>query len=455
MDKLPDAASVGRWLHGREDLWVQPKVDGVAVTLVYRNGRLEQAISRGDGSTGQDWTANARQLPGIPQRIAGQKGRLVVQGELYWKLPAHVQARQGSQGARGKVAGLMARKTLINPPDQVGLFVWELPDGPLDMPVRLHRLRQLGFDDAAALTQPVSSLAEVQAWRERWYRQALPFASDGIVIRQGTRPSGGQWQPTAPGWAVAWKYPYDQALAEVRNVHFRIGRTGRITPLLQLQPVQLDGRDIRFVSAGSLKRWQQLDIRPGDQVAVTLAGLVIPRLDAVVWRSPLRQPLPVPPTDQYDAMTCWQNDQGCQEQFQARLQWLSGKHGLNLTGIGPGTWQRLYARPGMNGLLDWLTLTEADLQSTFSKPTAARLYQEFQHARQRPFGTWLRALGAPSADSLPATEHWDTLAARSAEQWQRQPGIGTVRGQALLRFFHAPPVLQLREHLQDAGIEGF
>lgn len=457
LDKLPDAKAVGDWLANRSDLWVQPKVDGVAVSLVYRDGQLAQAISRGDGSAGQDWTANARQIPAIPQRLPDAPARLVLQGELYWRLPQHVQARRGSLGARGKVAGLMARKSLGDEGKQVGLFVWELPDGPLEMPARLQRLQQLGFEDSAALTEPASALAEVESWRERWYRQPLPFASDGIVIRQGRRPPGTTWRAQAPGWAVAWKYPHQQALADVRRVEFKIGRSGRVTPVLHLTPVELDGRSIQRVSTGSLKRWRSLDIRPGDQIALALAGLTIPRLDGVVWRSPTRTDMVVPTEGQYGALTCWQATPGCEEQFLARLEWLGGKKGLALSGVGPGTWRRLYEAGLLSGMLDWLQLTPEQMAQLpgMGERSAANLSQQFQLARQRPFATWLRALGVPSPNALPMAEDWSVLAARSAEHWQALPGIGKVRAAQLEEFFRAPEVVRLREQLHDLGVTGF
>lgn len=457
LDKLADASAVGNWLANRSDLWVQPKVDGVAVTLIFRDGRFVQAISRGDGTAGQDWTANAQRIAAIPKALPGERGRLVVQGELYWRLPRHVQALQGGAGARGKVAGLMARRELGDEGEQIGLFIWELPDGPLDMPERLARLRQLGFGDSAELTEAVAGQPDIEAWRARWYRQPLPFASDGIVIRQGRRPPGKAWSAQAPGWAVAWKYPHQQALAEVRRVEFKVGRSGRVTPVLHLAPVELDGRTIQRVGAGSLKRWRSLDVRPGDQVAIALAGLTIPRLDGVVWRSPIRPELAVPMDEQFNALSCWQPSAGCEEQFLARLQWLGGKNGLGLSGIGPGTWRRLHEAGLLAGLLDWMTLAPEQLIQVpgLGEHSAASLHQQFQLARQRSFAVWLRALGAPSPNVHPAGENWTALAARSASQWQERPGIGKVRAAQLEAFFTAPEVVQLRGQLHNLGVAGF
>ncbi|RJG12442.1 NAD-dependent DNA ligase LigB [Pseudomonas cavernicola] len=458
LDKLPDTAAVRAWIKGRSDLWVQPKVDGVAVSLIYRDGQLQQAISRGDGRSGQDWTANALRIAAIPRRFEGEHGQLVLQGELYWRLPEHVQARSGGAGARGKVAGLMARQSLSDrEADGIGLFVWELPQGPAEMPERLARLSALGVTESVQLSEPVATLAEISRWREHWYRSPLPFASDGVVIRQGTRPSGNSWQAEPPSWAVAWKYPAAQALAEVRAVQFKIGRSGRITPVLSLRPVRLDDRTIQRVSLGSLQRWSELDIRPGDQVAIALAGLTIPRLDSVVWRATERAELHAPKATDYHALSCWRPSAGCASQFRARLAWLSGKHGLALDGVGPGTWDKLLNAQRLPGLLDWLTLSQEELASIpgLGERSASNLSRRFQTAPQRPFLTWLRALGLPPTGSAKLPDHWDELARRSEQQWQTEPGIGPTRAQQLSAFFHHPEVLALRAQLQAAGAVGF
>lgn len=455
LDKARDDNAVRQWLAGRSDLWVQPKVDGVAVTLIYQDGELRQAISRGDGLAGQDWTANARQLPGIAQRLP-VSGRLLLQGELYWREPRHVQARDGGQGGRGKVAGLMARQVMGEQAKRIGLFVWELPLGPLDMPARLQALRELGFADSAELTRPADDFTAVQHWREQWYRAPLPFASDGIVVRQGRRPDGSSWRAQTASWALAWKYPYRQALAEVRGVQFRIGRSGRITPVLQLQPVELDDRRIAQVSLGSLRRWQALDIRPGDQVAIALAGLTVPRLEQVVWRSPQRAPVQQPDIRRYHALSCWRPDAGCEEQFLARLGWLAGKQGLKLQGVGPGTWRALLEAGQLNGLLDWLELSADRLAALpgSGERRAQQLQRQFEEARKRPFRQWLRALGAPQADSLP-DERWATLSARDAGNWQQLPNIGPTRARQLQAFFADAEVQRLARRLGEAGVDGF
>jgi len=454
--KLADEQAVADWIARREDIWIQPKVDGVAVTLVYRDGLLQQAISRGDGHSGQDWTAHVRQLPAVPSRLAAP-GEVILQGELYWRLEQHVQAEFGSAGARGRVAGAMASNRLdTDTAAQIGLFVWDWPNGPEQMTLRLQRLAAMGFSDSQRFSLPLQGPAQAQHWREQWYRQPLPFATDGVVLRQGTRPPAERWQ-AEPHWAAAWKHPLRKGVTEVRAVEFRIGRTGRITPMLQLAPVHLDDRRIRTLSLGSLERWRELDVRPRDQVAVALAGHSIPQLDSVVWRSTERAEVAAPDPSQYHAHSCWQPAPGCEQQFIARMVWLSGKQGLGLPGVGQGSWQALLDAGLLPDLLAWLELDAATLQQVpgIGKARASKLVASFALARQRPAGRWLKALGMPVNLPLTLQPDWDVLAARSVAQWQAEPGVGKARAEQLHTFFHAPELQLLRHRLRAVGVSGF
>nr|WP_288467314.1 NAD-dependent DNA ligase LigB [uncultured Pseudomonas sp.] len=455
--KLADERAVEQWMASRDDLWIQPKVDGVAITLRYEGGQLRQVVSRGDGNSGQDWTHQAAQIAAIPKQLS-EHGELILQGELYLKRPGHVQAREGSAAARSTVAGLMARQQLQQ--DQaasIGLFVWDWPNGPSDMQQRLEGLGRMGFEDSSVYSQSIGTPNEAQYWREQWYRNPLPFATDGVVLRQGQRPSSERWRAEPPHWATAWKYPANEALALVEAVDFSIGRTGRITPLLRLQPVKLDDRTIRVVSAGSLERWRQLDIRPGDQVAIRLAGQTIPQLESVVLQSATRPVLEIPHEDDYHALSCLRASPACASQFHARLTWLSGKQALNLTGIGAGTWQKLLAAQHLDGLLDWLHLDSEKLMAVPGiGPQGARaLGQRFAEARQRPFHDWLRALGAPvNPDSL-AADSWRQMQQRNLADWQTLAGIGPTRATRLQAFFQHEDIVALAEQLGEAGVAGF
>jgi len=457
VEKLPDAQAAARWLAGKKGVWLQPKVDGVAVTLIYRQGQLVRLLSRGDGIHGHDWSRHIRVLDGINRQLPHPLD-LVLQGELYLRLPGHVQAQAGSANARGSVAGLLARKQLGR--DQgagIGLFVWDWPHGPDNQAERLAQLAALGFPDSQRYSTAITRADEAAHWRQHWYRTALPFATDGVILRQDSRPAAERWQANAPYWIAAWKYPFAQALAQVRDVRFVIGRTGRVTPLLKLQPVTLDDRRISQVSLGSLARWQALDIRPGDQVAISLAGLTIPRLDQVVHRAVERQPLPVPEAERYGAHSCWQPSDGCAEQFIARLVWLGGKQGLAMPNTGPGTWRRLVDAGLVTSLTDWLALDAPQLEAVpgISEISATQLRRSFDMGRSRPFAQWLRGLGVPAPAHVPRDENWLTLASRSASGWQNLPGIGATRAQQLASFFANAEVQRMATLLGSIGVDGF
>ncbi|PMR75730.1 NAD-dependent DNA ligase LigB [Billgrantia endophytica] len=451
LDKLADHDALGRWMQRRHHhgLWVQPKVDGVAVTLIYERGELAGALSRGDGITGQDWLHHARRIPAVPQRLSEPPAtRIVLQGELYHRRDAHVQAERGSDGARSAIIGLMARRQLSpDDADQIGLFVWDWPEGPETLDRRLDALHAWGLQDSRHYTQSVSSPRDVVEWRQRWYRQALPFATDGIVIRQSSHPAPHQWQPGPPAWAVAWKYPASQSLAMVRGVDFSIGRTGQITPVLQLYPTSLDDRTIRRVSLGSLDQWKAQDIRPGDQVVIRLAGLTIPRFERVLIRHEPRETISPPDPGAYHPLSCLRLAPGCESQFLARLTWLSSRDGLNMPGIGEGSWKRLIEAGLIEGLLDWQALSEAQL-ATASGVGAVRARQwreTFDAAASRPLPRWLRALGMPAVeDSLLRDTRGEIrleeLRRRPHGAWRQHAGIGEVTADQLVAFFGDPEV---------------
>ncbi|WP_104203222.1 NAD-dependent DNA ligase LigB [Billgrantia saliphila] len=457
LEKLADAAAVGRWMSRRDDVWIQPKVDGVAVTLVYAQGELTQAISRGDGVRGQDWTERVRRLPAVPTRLP-EAHDAVLQGELYLRRDAHVQAEVGDAGARARVIGLMARESLTAAEAaEVGLFVWEWPDGPAAMPARLEGLAALGFVDTVTFTHSVADLASIEQWRDAWFRSPLPFATDGVVLRQTSRPSGERWKAEPPAWAVAWKHSPRESLAEVRGVEFRIGRTGRVTPLLHLYPVELEGRTIRRVSLGSLAKWRELDIRPGDQVVIALAGLTIPRLEGVAWRVPERAMVETPDAEAYHALSCLQATPGCEGQFLERLAWLSGSEALDLSGVGRGTWRALIEAGLVETLLDWLALDERALRRAhgIGDVRGGALAATFDAARAASMSRWLQALGAPPGFETALPADWATLTEYDRRDWAALDGMGPGRVAALVEFFAHPEIRRLASRLAAHGVAGF
>lgn len=457
--KLPDRAAVARWMRGQSGLWVQPKVDGVAVTLVYRQGRLVQAISRGNGLAGEDWTARVLQIPSVPKVSDGALANSVLQGELFLLRAGHVQKQMGGMNARAKVAGMMMRQQAAAELNQLGIFIWAWPDGPQEMQQRLALLRQGGFVYSARFSHPVANAQQVEQWRQRWFTSPLPFASDGVVVRRGKESAGRFWVPGQGDWVIAWKYPPASRVMEVRGISFSIGRSGKIAVVAHLEPQLLDDKRVQRVNVGSVSRWSTLDIGIGDQLQISLAGQGIPRIDSVVWRTAQRNK-PQPPAARYNALTCYFATPECAEQFLSRLVWLSSRSILNIDGAGETLWRTLHDARGMEHLFSWLAFTPEQLQAIpgISAQRGQRLWHQFNLARERPFLRWIQAMGVP----IPKTafvrleeDSWRQMQDRNEEQWQRLPGVGAERARQLVTFLHHPDVAALAKWLSGQRIPGF
>jgi DNA ligase (NAD+) len=454
--KMASKQALASWMAGKTDLWVQPKVDGVAVTLHYQQGKLRRVISRGNGLQGEDWTEKARAIPAIPQSVPDESGSLTLQGELYLKMNDHQQSVQGGVNARAVVAGAMRKLEASATLKDFGIFIWAWPDGPQAFSQRLAWLSKAGFPVMTQWSKQVNDADEVEAWRERWFTQPLPFVTDGVVIHSNPI-IGEHWQPGDNAWSVAWKYPPATVTAEVRSVEFPVGRTGKISAVLNLIPVKLDDKQVSRVNVGSLSRWQKADIVAGDQVAISLAGQGIPRLDEVIWRVGDRTTHAIPDTSAFHPLSCLAWTPACREQFLARLVWLSGKSGLNMSGVNRSSWLRLMLSGQLSHLFSWLTLTQEQLAQVagMSPKRAAQLYHQFSLSRQQPFKRWVRALGVPLPEKALKTlqdDNWQKLLSRSLPEWQQLPDMGRRRAEQLVKFLHHPEIEDLITFLQERKI---
>ncbi|CNI96674.1 NAD-dependent DNA ligase LigB [Yersinia vastinensis] len=456
LKKLKNEAALVDWMSERKNLWVQPKVDGVAVTLEYRFGKLTQLLSRGNGLRGQNWTDKAPFIPAIPQYIAIAPPLLTLQGELFLLMESHQQAQSGGVNARASVAGALMRKSSSSLLDKLGIYIWAWPDGPKNMVEKTTLLKAMGFPLVVQYSKPVASSQDVIQWRDHWYQTPLPFVTDGIVIRQEEEPAGRYWQAASGNWSVAWKYPPSQKTTEIQNVHFTVGRTGKMTVVLQVSPVKIDDKWIRRVNIGSVSRWQQWNITVGDQVTIALAGQGIPRLDNVVWRVSQRHEIDPPVVNDFHQLSCFRLlPPECEPQFLARLTWLSGAKGLDMRGVSRGLWRELVQHGLVSDMVGWLSLSTEQIASVpgVGPARAEKMYQQFQRAKQKPFIQWLLALGFPQG--IPVDSQWESLQQRSIAEWQLISGIGAVRAKQINQFLHHPEIHVIADFLSQQGIVGF
>lgn len=459
LKKLPDKRAVALWGKGRQGLWVQPKIDGVAITLVYQQGRLVKMLSRGDGIKGEDWTHKAAGIAAIPPQVSGPLANSVLQGELFLKRDGHIQSQMGGINARSKVAGEMMRTGPVSEPNFLGVFIWAWPDGPESMVEKGKILREEGFSLTATWSMPVANIDEVARLRDSWFNQPLPFVTDGVVIRQQREPQSTFWQPGQGEWAVAWKYPPVEKIAEVRNVDFAVGHTGKVSVVLELEEVQLDDKRVRRVNIGSLKRWKEWDVVAGDKVKISLAGQGIPRLDEVVWRVGQRE-TSILEMASFTPVSCLYSSAECAEQFIARLIWMSQKPVLDLAGVSQSTWRHLHMSTRLQHIFSWLTLSREELSDLpgFSSKKTELLWHQFSLSRKQPFIRWVMALGMPlprSAHEAVKDKRWHQLGDWTLSRWQTLPGVGLKRAKQLMDFMKHPQVVALATFLGQHSIQGF
>ncbi|HAY0173730.1 TPA: NAD-dependent DNA ligase LigB [Escherichia coli] len=457
--KMVDKNALSLWMRERSDLWVQPKVDGVAVTLVYRDGKLNKAISRGNGLKGEDWTQKVSLISAVPQTVSGPLANSTLQGEIFLQREGHIQQQMGGINARAKVAGLMMRQDDSDTLNSLGVFVWAWPDGPQLMTDRLKELATAGFTLTHRYTRAVKNADEVARVRNEWWKAKLPFVTDGVVVRGAKEPESRHWLPGQAEWLVAWKYQPVAQVAEVKAIQFAVGKSGKISVVASLAPVMLDDKKVQRVNIGSVRRWQEWDIAPGDQILVSLAGQGIPRIDDVVWRGAERTK-PTPPENRFNSLTCYFASDVCQEQFISRLVWLGSKQVLGLDGIGEAGWRALHQTHRFEHIFSWLLLTPEQLQNTpgIAKSKSAQLWHRFNLARKQPFTRWVMAMGIPlTRAALNASDErsWSQLLFSTEQFWQQLPGTGSGRARQVIEWKENAQIKKLGSWLAAQQITGF
>ncbi|HIB2494233.1 TPA: NAD-dependent DNA ligase LigB [Escherichia coli] len=457
--KLANKNALRLWMREHNDLWVQPKVDGVAVTLVYRDGKLNKAISRGNGLKGEDWTQKVSLISAVPQTVSGPLANSTLQGEIFLKRKGHIQQQMGGINARAKVAGLMMRQGNSDTLNSLAVFVWAWPDGPHLMTDRLKDLATAGFTLTQTYTRAVKNTDEVAHVRNEWWKAKLPFVTDGVVVRAAKEPESRHWLPGQAEWLVAWKYQPVAQVAEVKAIQFAVGKSGKISVVASLVPVMLDDKKVQRVNIGSVRRWQEWDIAPGDQILVSLAGQGIPRIDDVVWRGAERTK-PTPPENRFNSLTCYFASDVCQEQFISRLVWLGSKQVLGLDGIGEAGWRALHQTHRFEHIFSWLLLTPEQLQNTpgIAKSKSAQLWHQFNLARQQPFTRWVMAMGIPlTRAALNASDErsWSQLLFSTEQFWQQLPGTGSGRARQVIEWKENAQIKKLGSWLAAQQITGF
>ncbi len=471
--RVAKEAPAARWL-------CELKIDGLAVALVYRDGRLVRAATRGDGRTGEDITANVRTLRQVPDRLVGEgvppllevRGEVFLATEDFTALNERLVAegRPPFANPRNAAAGSLRQKDpriTASRPLSLTLHGIGAREG-WEPPTQSDAYRQLAewglpvsrrfevFDDLDG------ALGYIDHWGE--HRHDVEHDIDGVVVKVDQVPLQRRLGSTssAPRWAIAHKYPPEEAITELVGIVVSVGRTGRATPFAQLEPVQVGGVVVRNATLHNADEVHRKDVRVGDRVVVRRAGDVIPEVVAPVdpqregRGGPYVMPTHCPECGtelrqmrEGDKDLRCPNARSCPAQLRERVFAMASRSALDIEGLGYEaarslTEQGLVQDEGDVLLLDEETLLRSDFYTTKSgalSAAARQLLTSLEQARTRPLWRWLvamsiRHVGAPTARDL--ARHFrsmDRIEAASVDELAAVEGVGPVVAQAVADWF--------------------
>jgi DNA ligase (NAD+) len=445
----------------------EPKIDGLAISLVYRDGTLEYGATRGNGEIGEDVTHNLRTIPTIPLRVEDAPPFLEVRGEVYMSLPdfTALNERRAEQGL----------STFMNPRNSAAGTIRQLDpalaaDRPLSMWCygvgaveglsfathweSLEWLRDRGFrvnGDVRLLRSEDEVVEQCLQWQER--RGALEFEIDGVVVKVSDLELQRRLGVVGrdPRWAVAWKFPPTTAVTRLERVDWNVGKFGDLHPFAVLEPVVVGGVVVKLATLHNEEDLARKDIRPNDDVIVLRAGDVIPQVVSPAPHAvelPDRKAPPQPPERCPDCgtptvkpegsvFTKCPNRRGCPGQAWQLLKHFVSRGAMDIEGLGEETVSRLMRQGLVSGPGDFYRLTEEQLTSLdgFGTVSAQNLLRSIERSKDVPFARVLFALGLEEVGSVTARNlaaqfrTMDALMAAAEEGPDRvaeTPGIGPI-----------------------------
>ncbi|HKD54752.1 MAG TPA: NAD-dependent DNA ligase LigA [Steroidobacteraceae bacterium] len=468
----------------------EPKLDGLAVTVLYRDGLLERAATRGDGVTGEDVTANVRTIRTVPQRLHGPPPQLIeARGEVFMPIARfermNALARERGEkvfvnprnAAAGSLRQLDPRITAARPLRAFFYGVGVIEGAPL--PPRqselLQLLRGLGLPvspDAQLVHGVAGCLEYYRRIGER--RAALPYQIDGVVYKLESRADQERlgYVSRAPRWAIAHKFPADEAFTVVRDIGFQVGRTGALTPVARLEPVFVSGVTVSNVTLHNIDEVRRKDVRVGDTVVVRRAGDVIPEVVSVVRdKRPANAPEVQLPAHcpvcgsqvlrvEGEAVARCTGGFTCRAQRQEALRHFASRRALDIEGLGDKLVEQLVEHDLVRSPADiyGLTLEQLSELERMGEKSAANLLAAIDRSRRTTLPRLLYALGireVGEATALALAQHFGTLErlmSADITAIQHVPDIGPIVAAHVAAFFSSEDHRHVIRSLRDKGV---
>ena len=466
------------------------KFDGTAISLTYENGRLLRAVTRGDGVQGDDVTANIRTVRSVPLRLRGSdwpaffeiRGEVLMPYASFDKINAEREAAGEPLFAnpRNAAAGtLKQQQSAVVARRGLDCTLYQLSGDGLPFETHwqsLQKAREWGFK-VSDYGRICRSAAEVDAFIAHWdeARRKLPSPTDGVVIKVNSfaerRKIG--FTAKAPKWAVAYKFKAEQALTRLVSVDFQVGRTGAVTPVANLDPVQLAGTTVRRATLHNAEQMALLDIRPGDMVYVEKGGEIIPKITGVelAGRSADSRPFKYidtcpecgTPLVRYEgeAKHYCPNQSGCRPQIIGRIIHFIRRKALDIDGLGEETVELLYENGLVHDISDLYDLRAEQLAPLprLGEKSAENIVRSVRASLQVPFqrvlfGLGIRFVGETTAKYL--ADHFRSLDAvmhASREELVEADEVGGKIADAILDYFADSENLRIIGRLRDAGLQ--
>lgn len=466
------------------------KFDGSSVSLIYENGELVRAVTRGDGVKGDDVTRNVRTIKTIPLKLRGNdypeqfeiRGEILMPFRVFEELNAEREktGEPSMANPRNAAAGTLK---MLNPAivasRKLDAYLYyilgeNLPfDGHYES---LQKAREWGFKISEA-TQRCNNLDEVFRFIRKWdvERHHLPVATDGVVIKVNSRKLQENLGYTAksPRWAIAYKFKAESAATKLLDVVYQVGRTGAITPVAILEPVQIAGTMVKRASLHNADIIQNLDLHMGDTVFVEKGGEIIPKITEVdiQKRHPMAQPVKFPEScpecgtklirSEGEAAFYCPNEDECPPQIKGKMEHFVSRKAMDIDGLGQETIDLLYQEGLIKSVADFYRLQKEQLVQLerMGEKSAERILAGLKASKSVPFERVLFALGIrfvgeTVAKTLAKNLHSiDQIRIKTKEELTEIDEIGDRIAESIVEYFSKPEHLETIEFLRSQGLQ--
>ena len=493
--------SVRKGLAGEDfEVCCEMKYDGLSISLIYVDGKLTQAVTRGDGVHGDDVTANVRTIRSIPLVLSGDasqqqdlfavppyprefeiRGEILMPWKVFERLNAEREAAEEPLFANPRNAASGTLKSLdsrLVASRQLDAYLYyllgeQLPaDGHYE---NLEVARSWGFKISEGMKK-VRTLEDIYAFIRYWdtERKRLPVATDGIVLKVNSLRQQRSLGFTAksPRWAIAYKFKAERACTRLNEVTYQVGRTGQVTPVANMDPVQLAGTTVKRATLNNEDFIRSFDLHIGDYVYVEKGGEIIPKIVGVDidQRPIIAQPVQFikrcpecgAPLVRYEGEAAWYcpNDTGCPPQIKGRIEHFVARKAMNIIGLGPELIEDYYRRRLIRNVADLYTIDVQQINGDGSRDKSAQnIVRAIEKSKEVPFervvfALGIRFVGETSAKLL--ARHFKTIDAlmqASLEELQEIEGIGEVMAKSIISYFHNEANLDIIRRLREYGLQ--